>query len=913
MNIIDQNIQNISDVIDRHIVEANSQNRGEISQDILAQLRNLIEQVMIKVHVIDENIEVNTDNYRETIKPAVKFIKNQGKYKLLNDFHDFLQIVASHYTLDPNNSERIMMKYYEYLVKLKKFCEEKLNLAVLTKIEKFPVSINSDVREYLEQISYKLYHITENLTPPTIARFYIYKKTTVYYGKKLFYELTVLPVNERESKSNRTIVFTDKDVLENYIIKACIVDDYVFGSGCKIPIHLMKSSETSIQKDEFNLFTEIVLGKDVFINTFICEKICQYINKNSFSLSDLMMLSEADFEDFIQSIIRTEKPDSFIEALRLSHYICQNHMPGTNVILYLLYRLNPIIMKKLLNGTPNSKLSNLYLINGCIPFDTLPYIFSLPNHNPKSYDLYKCIGISGRSDELFAARIKSNTENQGVMFTPLRDFQNFENIDANIESYNRKISKLYPKFQKTKLVKEKDFIYIEKYKEELIYIIGVINNYTKMGVSNYSQSVEKWLADQAISIDDTCKSEILKDCFEKSRVAVISGSAGTGKTTLINYISSYWKDMSKLYLALTNPAIDNLKKRITAGNSNFMTVQSYLFGNSNDNPDILIIDECSTISNYDMCRILSKTRFKLLVLVGDDMQISSIRFGNWFHMILNILPQRALHELIKTFRTKENKLIEIWQSVRTMKPNLEEYLAKASICFPLDPSKILDFGNNDEIILCLNYDGLYGVNNLNLILQEKNKNKKYKWKMHCYKKGDPILFNDSNIFFPVIYNNLRGTIVNIDKNRDESGREFVTFSIMIEKEIDGLTAEKYNLKLEPCDMPGNSIIKFTVYDNSRKGADNKITVVPFSVAYAISIHKSQGLEYNIVKLIISDESDEHITHDIFYTAVTRAKKSLEIYWNPEVEHKVLAALKVQKISRDIHILESMLGNEKELY
>ena len=57
-----------------------------------------------------------------------------------------------------------------------------------------------------------------------------------------------------------------------------------------------------------------------------------------------------------------------------------------------------------------------------------------------------------------------------------------------------------------------------------------------------------------------------------------------------------------------------------------------------------------------------------------------------------------------------------------------------------------------------------------------------------------------------------------------------------------------------------------------------LTDMPFQIAYAVSIHKAQGLEYDSVKVIITKDVDEMITHNAFYTAIlqiTRAKKALE--------------------------------------
>ena len=59
-------------------------------------------------------------------------------------------------------------------------------------------------------------------------------------------------------------------------------------------------------------------------------------------------------------------------------------------------------------------------------------------------------------------------------------------------------------------------------------------------------------------------------------------------------------------------------------------------------------------------------------------------------------------------------------------------------------------------------------------------------------------------------------------------------------------------------------------------------------AYAVSIHKAQGLEYDSVKVIIPRSNSEKITHGIFYTAITRAKKKLKIFWSTEIMDEIVA-------------------------
>ena len=76
------------------------------------------------------------------------------------------------------------------------------------------------------------------------------------------------------------------------------------------------------------------------------------------------------------------------------------------------------------------------------------------------------------------------------------------------------------------------------------------------------------------------------------------------------------------------------------------------------------------------------------------------------------------------------------------------------------------------------------------------------------------------------------------------------------------------------------------------------------IAYAVSIHKAQGLEYDSVKIVIADETEDQITHNIFYTAVTRARKHLTIYWSPEVCNRILARIRPVDYKQDFYLLKA---------
>ena len=144
--------------------------------------------------------------------------------------------------------------------------------------------------------------------------------------------------------------------------------------------------------------------------------------------------------------------------------------------------------------------------------------------------------------------------------------------------------------------------------------------------------------------------------------------------------------------------------------------------------------------------------YKLLVLVGDIYQIESIYFGNWFSIAQKFVPITSIFNLKHPYRTKNKELLTVWDRVRNIDDAILEPLVKSEFTTKLDES-IFEHTENDEIILCLNYDGLYGINNINRFLQNSNPNDGVLWGINIYKIGDPILFNESNIFSPLIHNN----------------------------------------------------------------------------------------------------------------------------------------------------------------
>ena len=122
-------IQSADEAICKNI-ESLAKERALLSQNILSHLRNLIEAVAVLIHVHDPNAEFNY----EAIEPAIAFVKGQAKLNFLNKFHKLIQKSASHYTLDGDASERLMLKYYEYLHRIRSLLSANFKITVLANL-----------------------------------------------------------------------------------------------------------------------------------------------------------------------------------------------------------------------------------------------------------------------------------------------------------------------------------------------------------------------------------------------------------------------------------------------------------------------------------------------------------------------------------------------------------------------------------------------------------------------------------------------------------------------------------------------------------------------------------------------------------------------------------------------------------
>lgn len=632
-------------------------------------------------------------------------------------------------------------------------------------------------------------------------------------------------------------------------------------------------------------------------------RLMKILKEEEINLLELLRSNNIEYNNYLAIIKEKAQNNNVSELLdRLRDRLSQE-LPGNNILRYCLVKMENSVIKDQFQRVQNEHIGNLFIKNQSIPFDSMPYAMSPYKHNVSWFHLVSAIDNDGREYELLGKSIKYNSEMNNKLYTNLDEVEKFGDVDSLIKKYNDALI-LYgiDSSDKSKIIKENNLLFINSYEKNSIEIIKKLKAYMYKSsqeiIDTFSNNILNY---PLVDLTDD-KIEITKKMFKNNSIVFIHGPAGTGKTKMLEVVATAFINYKKIYLSNTNTSVENLRRRILKydeENSNFETTSHYVKYNNNDY-DVLIIDEGSTISNEEMLKVLNKQQYKLIVLSGDVFQIESIKYGNWFSLSYNIFKNDFVFELIKTNRTDDKELLELWKLIRDNNDQAYNKICNQEYS-SLPNESIFNKISDDEIILCLNYDGLFGINNINKLLQEKNSNKEYNIGIDSYKIDDPIVFNDCPRFNN-LYNNLKGKIKNIELD-DENDR--VWFTILVD---DFLLDELF--KYEILDYVGyKTLIKFYVnnFKDTNDDENGYDHIIPFNLAYAISIHKAQGLEYDSVKIIITSNVEDDITKNIFYTAITRTKKYLKIFWSSESQVKIFDQMKKRNNSRDISILKQKMN------
>ena len=754
-------------------------------------------------------------------------------------------------------------------------------------MEKFPIKIDELDKEYYDLVASAINSIDISPRAVSMSRFYVQKKVPFFVGTERYYEVVLQLASVYATKYNRVTVYTKENISTSYSVQIAYVDATINLWDITSKIKVITNWKVSIGPRCLNK-----LGKILKVQTKLNSKYGEYIElmnfltKTGMNFLDLIDLQKFDFYELVNSIYRNTNTSVFKEILLIlrKRFCMTSKETGRNVIRYLLLNLREETLNNVMPNQFYQKLlcENLILSAKCIPFEKNPYISNLVGGKTSEGNLTKIVNAVG-SEKMEIVRpylsLKNAIKKTGEIYFDARTVA----TEKEIKDYNNHLD-FWERKQGYKINIVDGIATIDSYEKATLDVLGKLLELSKRGNKGQRELNQKFLKESKNDFADILKEQAIREVFVNSHLLLIYGAAGTGKTTLINYISNLMSNSRKLFLSKTHTAKQNLQRRIEnpGSSADFVSIDSFTKKVTVRDYDIIFIDECSTIDNRTMAAFPDKVESDtFLVLAGDIYQIESIEFGNWFYYAKDIINIKGANvELLSTWRTKDTNLINLWNEVRDKESLITEKLV-------IDGPFSEDIGSGifkklakDEVILCLNYDGKFGLNNINNYFQNANSSKEaVYWQEWSYKEGDPILFNDT-ARFSLLYNNLKGRIIKIDKESDR-----ISFTI----DVDVVLTER-DCKREEIELIDNkesfTRIRFTVYayNDEKNDGDDEMrmkSIIPFQLAYAVSIHKAQGLEYDSVKVIIPRSNSEKITHGIFYTAITRAKKYLKIYWSSE--------------------------------
>ena len=416
--------------------------------------------------------------------------------------------------------------------------------------------------------------------------------------------------------------------------------------------------------------------------------------------------------------------------------------------------------------------------------------------------------------------------------------------------------------EKHYIYRDKDRLYLYEDRMDEEFIAGYIRQFSstlKCDDIDIEEGIQMSENEFGISYHPKQK-EAIRAFFEND-ISIIVGGPGTGKTTIVKAMSAIFKEVFPFSNLIVVAPTGRAAKRINEICSvESKTIHSLLRWNKEDNSfvfnidnpimyDALIIDEFSMVDNNLFASLLKAcSRVKKICIIGDNDQLPSIRPGNVLNDLIDsqVIPVSKLEFNYR--QNEDNEIVRLAYAIRNNDVDLDEFNRDIHFydierdrfdLIGLIKEDINEGYGLDEIqILAPMYKGEWGIDNLNLQLQSSfnppsfDKNEKRSGKV-CFRENDKIL-QLKNRPSDDVYNGDIGILEEIDDK-------------------------------EKCLMV-NYTGTYVFYQYEE--------LSDIALAYALSVHKSQGSEYQVVYFIFNRGNLHMLNRNLIYTAISRAKKKL---------------------------------------
>lgn len=486
------------------------------------------------------------------------------------------------------------------------------------------------------------------------------------------------------------------------------------------------------------------------------------------------------------------------------------------------------------------------------------------------YDLYD----ERRVEALIIYLLNEITFEQGDTYSFFQEIYNSiikylpDLKSEDLEYYLLKLSK-----QKRVVIKKEKYYLKELYdaEEYIADRIYRLNNMERRKLPKLKEKIKELEQKIGITYDDSQKNAIITSL--NNNFTITTGGPGTGKTTIIKGIIRMLVDtchISPQNIALLAPTGRASRKLMEVCNIPAYTIHKYLGWDKDNNTfshneinvckeEYIIVDEASMIDTMLMFSLLKGTRLdSKFIFIGDYYQLPSVSQGQ----VLKDMIDSEVLDVIKLnnlYRQKDgNYIIDLAHEIKNKELSDNFLTKKEDYNFiEVDNDYVLTsikdiilkalekgYREKDIQVLAPMYKSQNGIDNLNKMLQEifnpkSNDKNELTVGNKTYREGDKVLelVNDSD---NSISNGDLGYIINIT-NKEKNGNKKNEIIV---------------------DFDGN-IVSFS--------PDKFINITH---GYAISVHKSQGGEFNMVIIPFVNSFKRMLYNKLIYTAVTRAKSKL---------------------------------------